>query len=82
MAASSKRKIVIDCDAGLDDAAAILMACASEHVEVVAVTCVYGNTHLDQISTNVLRVLRLCGRLDVSQRCVNRRGLKISKADS
>ncbi len=61
-----KRKFVIDCDAGTDDAAAIIMALASKDVEVVAITCVVGNTHLDNVTTNVLKVLKLCNRLDVS----------------
>ena len=63
---SEKRKIIIDCDAGTDDAAAIIMALSREHVEVVAITCVFGNTNVDNVANNVLRVLKFCGRLDVS----------------
>ena len=64
---STKRKIIIDCDAGTDDAGAIMMALAYQHVEVVAVTCVFGNTEVENVVNNVLRVLKLCGRLDVSK---------------
>ena len=64
---STKRKIIVDCDAGTDDAGAIMMALAYQHVEVVAVTCVFGNTEVENVVNNVLRVLKLCGRLDVSK---------------
>jgi inosine-uridine nucleoside N-ribohydrolase len=44
MNGQQSRKIIIDTDAGLDDAQAILMALASDDVEVVAITTVMGNT--------------------------------------
>jgi inosine-uridine nucleoside N-ribohydrolase len=43
-----RRKIVIDTDAGLDDAQAILMALASDNVDVVAITTVLGYTTAPQ----------------------------------
>ena len=61
-----RRKIVIDTDAGLDDAQAILMALASDNVDVVAITTVLGNTTAPQVANNVLRILKLADRLDVS----------------
>ncbi len=33
---------------------------------ILAITCVFGNTLLDNVMLNVLKVLRACGRLDVS----------------
>ncbi len=63
---AEKIKLIIDCDAGIDDSYAILMALAQPHVEVKAITCVFGNTQLPQICANVLRVLKVCDRLDVS----------------
>ena len=62
----SKMRIIIDTDAGLDDAQAILMALCQSHVEVVAITTVHGNTDAPQVALNVLRLLRLVDRLDVS----------------
>jgi inosine-uridine nucleoside N-ribohydrolase len=62
-----RRKIVIDTDAGLDDAQAILMALASDNVDVVAITTVLGNTTAPQVANNVLRILKLADRLDVSK---------------
>lgn len=61
-----RRKIVIDTDAGLDDAQAILMALASDNVDVVAITTVLGNTTAPQVANNVLRILKVADRLDVS----------------
>lgn len=60
-----RRKIVIDTDAGLDDAQAILMALTSDTVEVVAITTVLGNTEAPQVANNVLRILKVADRLDV-----------------
>lgn len=59
-----KRKLIIDCDAGIDDAQAILIA-LSQEVEVLAITCVAGNVELDNVCANVLKVLELCGRTDI-----------------
>ena len=52
-----KKKIIIDCDTGVDDAQAILMAVLTEDVEVLAITCVAGNTTVEQAAKNTVRVL-------------------------
>ena len=61
----AKRKLIIDCDAGVDDAQAIILALSREDVEVLAITCVVGNTSIDQVCVNVLKVLELCDRTDI-----------------
>lgn len=61
----AKRKIIIDCDAGIDDAQAILLALSAPAVEVIAITCVAGNTPIDKVCVNVLKVLELCNRTDI-----------------
>ena len=62
-----RRKVVIDTDAGLDDAQAILMTLAHCHdVDVVAITTVHGNVGVHQVTRNVLRLLKAAKRLDVS----------------
>ena len=58
--------MIIDSDAGVDDANAILMALGSPDVDVIAITTVSGNTTAPQSGRNVLRVLQLMNRLDVS----------------
>ena len=57
--------LILDVDTGIDDALAILYACASPEVELVAVTCVAGNVEARQVAANTLAVLELAGRTDV-----------------
>ena len=59
------RPVVIDCDPGIDDALALLLACASPEIELIGVTTVCGNVGVDQTTRNALRVLALAGRADV-----------------
>ena len=59
------RRIVIDTDPGVDDAVAILLALASPELEVVALTTVTGNVHLEKTTLNARRLLDLAGRPDV-----------------
>jgi purine nucleosidase len=58
-------KLVIDVDTGIDDALALLYACASPEAEIVAVTCVSGNVEARQVARNTLAVLELAGRGDI-----------------
>ncbi|XP_071368163.1 inosine-uridine preferring nucleoside hydrolase-like [Centroberyx affinis] len=60
-----KRKLVIDVDAGVDDAQAIMVALAAPNVEVLGITCCHGNTPLDNVCKNALRILKVCKRLDI-----------------
>ena len=57
--------LILDVDTGIDDALAILLACASPQVELLAVTCVSGNVSAGQVCRNTLAVLDLAGRADV-----------------
>ena len=38
-----RRKVIIDCDPGIDDSLAIMMALKSEEMEVLGITIVCGN---------------------------------------
>lgn len=58
----SKERILIDCDPGHDDAAAILYA--ARHLDVAGITTVFGNNSLDATTRNALSVLALAG-LDI-----------------
>ncbi|XP_068175265.1 inosine-uridine preferring nucleoside hydrolase [Antennarius striatus] len=58
----AKKQVIIDTDCGIDDAQAILMALAAPNIEVLAITCVFGNTTVENVCQNVLRVLALCER--------------------
>ena len=57
------KRILIDCDPGVDDALAILLAMKSPELRVEAITTVSGNVHVDQATENLLIVL---GLLDIS----------------
>ena len=59
-----KKKIIIDCDPGYDDAVALLLAAGSPSVEVLAITTVAGNQTLEKVTRNALRIATLAG-LDV-----------------
>lgn len=60
----TKKKLIIDCDTGIDDAQAILIA-LSQDVEVLAITCVAGNVTVENVCVNVLKVLEVCERTDI-----------------
>ena len=51
------RKVIIDCDPGIDDAVALCMALFDPRLEVVAVTAVDGNIPADQASRNVQTIV-------------------------
>lgn len=57
--------LLIDCDTGIDDALALLLACASPEADIRAVTCVAGNVDARQVGRNTRAVLELAGRADV-----------------
>jgi purine nucleosidase len=58
-------RVILDVDTGIDDSLALLYACASPEVEILAVTCVAGNVPLAQVAGNTRSVLELAGRGDV-----------------
>jgi purine nucleosidase len=58
--------LILDVDTGVDDAVALLYACASgDEVELIGATCVMGNVTVDQATRNTIEVLALAGRDDV-----------------
>src|SRR5271165_275041 len=57
--------LVIDVDTGIDDALALLYACAAPQAEIVGVSTVVGNVGLDAATRNTRAVLALVGRGDI-----------------
>ena len=57
--------LLLDVDTGIDDALALLYACASPEADLVAVTCIGGNVDARRVAANTLAVLELAGRSDV-----------------
>src|SRR5215470_3902286 len=60
-AAGSSRKILLDCDPGIDDALAIAFACGHPGLDLCGVTTVVGNVSLAQATANALSVLDFVG---------------------
>lgn len=66
------QRVILDTDLGTDDAVALLLFLFAETVGLVkieAITCTHGNTNIDNVTTNVLRILEAAGRSDVSKLC-------------
>ena len=59
------QKIIIDTDPGIDDSMAIFFALSSPELEVIGLTTVFGNVHVDLAATNALRLLEIAGRTDI-----------------
>src|SRR5512143_1664750 len=53
------KKVLMDCDVGVDDAFALILAFHSPELEVRAVTGVNGNVPLPQVFENIQKVLSL-----------------------
>ena len=51
-------KMIIDTDAGVDDAQAIILALADPKVDVIAITTLTGNVHIRHVVPNVLTILQ------------------------
>jgi inosine-uridine nucleoside N-ribohydrolase len=62
---SDKIPVILDVDPGHDDAVAIMLACGSEKLDLLAVTTVAGNVPLEKTTNNALKILSLVGRDDV-----------------
>ena len=59
----SGRPVIVDCDPGLDDAIALLLALASpEEIDLLGITCVAGNVPLALTERNARIVVELSGR--------------------
>lgn len=63
---TKRETIIIDCDPGIDDAVALLLAFASpEELDIKAVTTVAGNVPLHRTEANARRIRDLAGRGEV-----------------
>ncbi len=59
------KKIILDCDPGMDDSMAIIMAAKSPAVDLLAVTAVNGNYPVDVTSTNARKIMELLDITDI-----------------
>ncbi len=63
--AAATLPLIIDTDAGVDDALALMMALAHPRAQVLAITTVHGNVAVDQVVHNVALVLEQMGREEI-----------------
>ncbi|XP_078039047.1 pyrimidine-specific ribonucleoside hydrolase RihA-like [Augochlora pura] len=62
------KQLIIDCDAGVDDALALIILLAAhkkKEIEIKAITCVNGNTEVVNVVKNVCRTLNVCEVTDI-----------------
>ncbi len=57
----NKTSLILDVDTGIDDAFAILFAARHRAINLLGITCVDGNTNVDQVVENTLKVLDAAG---------------------
>ena len=60
-----KKRVIIDCDPGIDDSLALMYALASPELEVAGITVVCGNVPVEYGVENARKVCRLMGREDI-----------------
>jgi len=61
---SKEMKMIIDTDCGIDDAVTIMSAIKRD-IDVLGITTVAGNTNINNVTENVLRILNFMGRNDI-----------------
>lgn len=61
----NKRKVIIDCDPGMDDSMAIVLGCKSDTLSIEAITTVNGNYPVEVTTKNALKVLEMLDRPDI-----------------
>ena len=52
-----RRNVIIDCDPGIDDSLALMLALASPELRVLGITTVCGNVPAELGAANALKVL-------------------------
>ncbi len=57
-----RRKVIIDCDPGIDDAIALIAALESPELEIIGITTVFGNVETSRATGNAMRILDITGR--------------------
>ena len=64
-AETKKRNVIIDCDPGIDDCLALMLALKSPELNILGITTVCGNVPASLGAKNALKILKRCGRLDI-----------------
>ena len=61
----TRQALIIDCDPGVDDAVALMLAFGSSELELLAVTTVGGNVSAEKTARNARMLRQIAGREDV-----------------
>lgn len=59
------KKVILDCDPGMDDSVAIILAAKSPELDLLAVTTTHGNYPVAVTNVNARKALELVGRGDI-----------------
>lgn len=65
------RRVIVDVDVGVDDFLAILLLLYAEikrQIKIEAIICTMGNTDVENVCKNVVKLLEITRRTDVSTR--------------
>ncbi|MDO8619336.1 MAG: nucleoside hydrolase [Candidatus Daviesbacteria bacterium] len=65
MKLNEEKKIIIDTDAGHDDALALMLLIKSKLFDIKAITTVAGNSTIDNVTRNAAFILNLLSRIDI-----------------
>src|SRR5687767_610233 len=60
--AAQRQKVIIDCDPGIDDAIALVVALQQPKFEILGITTTFGNALVEQATKNALRIVELSGK--------------------
>lgn len=71
-----RKKVIIDCDPGIDDSLAIMLALSLSQLEVIGITVVCGNSPTEMGVQNAGKILRQMNRLDIPVYCGEKTPLK------
>ncbi|MET3803738.1 pyrimidine-specific ribonucleoside hydrolase [Nakamurella sp. UYEF19] len=74
--------VIMDVDTGIDDAMSLLFAVRHPGIELRAVTCVAGNTGVDQVAANTRYVLDAAGAPDIPVARGSARPMLVPPADA
>ena len=56
---AQSRKVIVDCDPGIDDATALILAMQYPGFNILGITTVFGNAYLEQATKNALIIVEL-----------------------
>lgn len=59
------KKVIIDCDTGIDDSLALMLALSSKELDILGITVVSGNIELHAATENTFQVLKLMERTEI-----------------